>query len=125
LTMFVFVACFSSLLSVFFTEKGRSKYILVETPMIWYEARTYCRSKYTDLASIRNQYENKQIYSLVKENTWFGLHRKIWGKKRKHNFTFYIVFLCSCMLNWRNMGYLTLNYAGLRRMGRRFTRNKR
>ncbi|TNN27785.1 Mannose-binding protein C [Liparis tanakae] len=46
--------------------------------MTWYEARTYCRSNYTDLVSVRNQSENNQIESLKKKRTWLGLHRKTW-----------------------------------------------
>ncbi|XP_056277361.1 L-selectin-like [Pseudoliparis swirei] len=60
-------------------KKGPSKYILVEAPMTWDEARTYCRSRYTDLVSVRNQSENNQIKSLLTTKTWLGLHRKIWA----------------------------------------------
>lgn len=49
--------------------------------MSWYQAKTYCRSKYTDLASIRSisEYENISIL-LTGEGSWFGLHRKPWSK---------------------------------------------
>ncbi|TNN53596.1 P-selectin [Liparis tanakae] len=48
--------------------------------MTWYEARTYCRSNYTDLVSVRDSDENEQIESLVtKHEPWLGLHRKTWA----------------------------------------------
>ncbi|XP_037651416.1 L-selectin-like [Sebastes umbrosus] len=47
--------------------------------MTWHEARTYCRSRYTDLVSVRNSSENNNISSLQSEWTWIGLHRKIWA----------------------------------------------
>ncbi|KAI9548604.1 hypothetical protein NQZ68_007471 [Dissostichus eleginoides] len=59
-------------------QPGPTKYILVETLMTWHEAMAYCRSKYTDLASVRNLSENNQISSLLSGNTWIGLHRKTW-----------------------------------------------
>ncbi|TNN29504.1 P-selectin [Liparis tanakae] len=47
--------------------------------MTWYEARTYCRSRYTDLVTVRNQSENEQIFSVMTTITWLGLHRKTWA----------------------------------------------
>ncbi|XP_063755835.1 macrophage mannose receptor 1-like [Eleginops maclovinus] len=64
--------------AVCYYEPGPTKYILVETPMNWDDARTFCRSKYTDLASVRNMNESQQISSLLSEDTWIGLHRKTW-----------------------------------------------
>ncbi|KAK1880363.1 E-selectin [Dissostichus eleginoides] len=70
--------CWMTVLSVCYNEPGPTKYILVETLMTWHEAMAYCRSKYTDLASVRNLSENNQISSLLSGNTWIGLHRKTW-----------------------------------------------
>ncbi|KAJ4927782.1 hypothetical protein JOQ06_015584 [Pogonophryne albipinna] len=60
------------------SEPGPTKYILVRTLMTWHEAVAFCRSKYTDLVSVRNLSENNQISSLLSGNTWIGLHRKTW-----------------------------------------------
>jgi len=47
--------------------------------MTWHEARAYCRSRYTDLASVRSRSENTRISSLVTVYTWVGLHRTTWA----------------------------------------------
>ncbi|KAK9529824.1 hypothetical protein VZT92_013894 [Zoarces viviparus] len=65
--------------AVCYYEKGPSHYILVKTGMTWQDARTYCRSNYTDLASVRNKSENDDISSLLTECTWIGLRRKTWS----------------------------------------------
>ncbi|KAK9529822.1 hypothetical protein VZT92_013892 [Zoarces viviparus] len=65
--------------AVCYHENGPSKYIVVNTKMNWTDARTYCRSNYTDLASVSNQSENNHISSLLTENTWIGLHRNTWA----------------------------------------------
>ncbi|XP_046694185.1 macrophage mannose receptor 1-like isoform X2 [Silurus meridionalis] len=60
-----------------------SKYILIsESKKTWYEAQTFCREKYTDLVSVRNQTENEEIWSLIKrsvnESVWIGLFNDSW-----------------------------------------------
>uniref|UniRef100_A0AAQ5XVJ5 C-type lectin domain-containing protein n=1 Tax=Amphiprion ocellaris TaxID=80972 RepID=A0AAQ5XVJ5_AMPOC len=60
-------------------ENGISKYILVKSQMSWYQAKNYCRSNYTDLASVRNTSENSNIKSLVSKDTWIGLYRNFWS----------------------------------------------
>lgn len=54
-------------------------YILVQTDMTWDQAMRYCRSNYTDLASVRYMSENNLISSLLTKSTWIGLHRKLWA----------------------------------------------
>lgn len=46
--------------------------------MPWNQAKEYCRSKYTDLVSVRNKSENKLISSLLLKKSWIGLRRKAW-----------------------------------------------
>ncbi|KAF3833580.1 hypothetical protein F7725_024784 [Dissostichus mawsoni] len=70
--------CWLTVPSVCYNEPGPTKYILVETLKTWHEAMAYCRSKYTDLASVRNLSENNQISSLLSGYSWIGLHRKTW-----------------------------------------------
>jgi len=72
----------ANLFSVFrslLTEKGPDEYILVAAQKTWHEARAYCRSRYTDLASVKTQAETNQISSLLTKESWFGLHRKTWA----------------------------------------------
>uniref|UniRef100_A0A3B5A657 C-type lectin domain-containing protein n=1 Tax=Stegastes partitus TaxID=144197 RepID=A0A3B5A657_9TELE len=50
--------------------------------MSWSDAQLYCRDRYTDLASVRNEEENRKIQRLTKESsTWIGLFRS--GKTRE------------------------------------------
>ncbi|KAJ4923855.1 hypothetical protein JOQ06_028110 [Pogonophryne albipinna] len=70
--------CFKPRHAVCYHEPGPTKYILVRTLMTWHEAVAFCRSKYTDIASVRNLSENNQISPLLSGNTWIGLHRKTW-----------------------------------------------
>lgn len=58
------------------SETGPTKYILVNRTMNFSGARTYCRSLYSGLASIRNQTEKEIIAGLVTKRTWIGLNRK-------------------------------------------------
>ena len=46
--------------------------------MTWNQAKEYCKSNYTDLASVRNSTENALISSLVTGRSWIGLHRNNW-----------------------------------------------
>ncbi|XP_076866475.1 C-type mannose receptor 2-like isoform X2 [Brachyhypopomus gauderio] len=51
-------------------------YQLVLEPMSWYEAQRYCREKYTDLVSIRDQEQNEEVNLNGKNSTtpfWIGL----------------------------------------------------
>ncbi|KAL7851013.1 hypothetical protein AOLI_G00213690 [Acnodon oligacanthus] len=55
-------------------------YILVQTSKTWYDAQSYCRATYTDLASIRSPWEQKQVTSLVNKgiSLWVGLFLDTW-----------------------------------------------
>ncbi|KAL7851010.1 hypothetical protein AOLI_G00213660 [Acnodon oligacanthus] len=55
-------------------------YILVQTSKNWYDALSYCRATYTDLASIRSPWEQKQVTSLVNKgvSVWVGLFLDTW-----------------------------------------------
>ncbi|KAK3529984.1 hypothetical protein QTP86_009369 [Hemibagrus guttatus] len=60
------------------------RYHFVNENKTWREAQTYCRVKYTDLATINNMGEMKKLnYTLMKENAkkaWIGLQRERPGK---------------------------------------------
>nr|XP_029132220.1 secretory phospholipase A2 receptor-like [Labrus bergylta] len=60
-------------------KDSSSSFILVNESKTWTEAQRYCRERYTDLASVRNQSENDQIKGLLKNSyTWIGLNRDSW-----------------------------------------------
>uniref|UniRef100_A0A3Q3EM47 C-type lectin domain-containing protein n=1 Tax=Labrus bergylta TaxID=56723 RepID=A0A3Q3EM47_9LABR len=59
-----------------------SQYHYVAEPMTWTEAQTYCRETYTDLATVENIEEMKQLLSTVpslldEHFVWIGLYSKI------------------------------------------------
>ncbi|XP_058235783.1 secretory phospholipase A2 receptor-like [Hemibagrus wyckioides] len=60
------------------------RYHFVNENKTWSEAQTYCREKYTDLATINNMREMKKLnHTLMKENAkkaWIGLQREGPGK---------------------------------------------
>ncbi|KAI5616965.1 secretory phospholipase A2 receptor, partial [Silurus asotus] len=54
----------------------RQNYHLIPENKTWYGAQRYCRSKYTDLVSIRDQQQNEEVKMIVlNSNTpfWIGL----------------------------------------------------
>lgn len=61
------------------SEKGPSRYIVVREEMNWTDARKYCKSNYTDLATVKNSSENELISSLLSTNSWIGLYRRTWN----------------------------------------------
>ncbi|XP_073326658.1 C-type lectin 1-like [Pagrus major] len=55
-------------------------FVLIETPMTWTEAQSYCRDHHTDLASVRNTAENQEVKDVIPsgEAAWIGLFRDSW-----------------------------------------------
>lgn len=53
------------------------EYVLVNLAMSWSDAQTYCREKFIDLATVRNETENNKIQRLVPVGNWawIGLFR--------------------------------------------------
>ena len=47
--------------------------------MTWYDARQYCQSHYTELASVSDVTENTKIFALLESDAWIGLHRHPWS----------------------------------------------
>uniref|UniRef100_A0A668UN62 C-type lectin domain-containing protein n=1 Tax=Oreochromis aureus TaxID=47969 RepID=A0A668UN62_OREAU len=78
---FLFLRTMNTLLLAlaFSGQSGPPMYHIVKPQMTWDEARNYCRSSFTDLASVRNISEHNEILSLLSANTWFGLYRHPWS----------------------------------------------
>lgn len=61
------------------TEDSSSRFTFVSQKKSWMEAQSYCRTHYTDLASVRNRDENEQIKMMIQEGqAWIGLFRGAW-----------------------------------------------
>ncbi|XP_073726428.1 C-type mannose receptor 2-like [Misgurnus anguillicaudatus] len=62
-----------------YNESATYKFVYISTWDTWYDAQSYCRQHYTDLASIRSQNEYDQV-ALLKDYdyTWIGLVRNAW-----------------------------------------------
>ncbi|XP_037625012.1 macrophage mannose receptor 1-like isoform X1 [Sebastes umbrosus] len=54
------------------------KFIFINMSMTWTDAQSYCRDRYTDLASVRNMTDNQKVQELVPagEKVWIGLFRE-------------------------------------------------
>ncbi|XP_060937897.1 macrophage mannose receptor 1-like [Limanda limanda] len=57
-------------------------HILEKQSMTWSDARTFCRSTYSDLSSITTQQENQDVSRLLLNDSvpmaWIGLYRPFW-----------------------------------------------
>ncbi|XP_039543844.1 macrophage mannose receptor 1-like [Pimephales promelas] len=78
-------------------ENASQNYVLVYMWKTWTEAQSYCREKYTDLASVRNETERQQIlnftryYGVYYYNVWIGLHRnRLWSDQSSSSFTYWL-----------------------------------
>ena len=57
------------------------KYHYVNQPKTWAEAQSYCREKFTDLATVDNQDDNDRLQSILEASAWIGLYddRQLWN----------------------------------------------
>ncbi|XP_064418080.1 C-type lectin domain family 4 member K-like [Latimeria chalumnae] len=70
----------SSSVSTFPTDINQREYFPVKELRTWNDALDYCRTKKTDLASIRSQEEQEKVEKLVKNSSdgdgvWIGLRK--------------------------------------------------
>lgn len=86
---YVFYITKSALLCCIISETS-NKYIPVLILMTWSSAQSYCREKYTDLTSVRNQQEKEAIMSEIgyESHWWVGLSRDAWKWSDQSNSSF-------------------------------------
>lgn len=61
------------------TKSGPSQYVLFSKDVKWSDARDYCRTHYTDLASVRNEEENQIINKVAPGRyVWVGVFCDSW-----------------------------------------------
>ncbi|KAJ7997560.1 hypothetical protein DPEC_G00230270 [Dallia pectoralis] len=53
-------------------ENATQTFVLVKEYMTWYQAQSYCRENYTDLAIVKNQTENQDIQNLTQYLSYVG-----------------------------------------------------
>ncbi|KAJ8403551.1 hypothetical protein AAFF_G00348770 [Aldrovandia affinis] len=70
--------CDKPLYFICYDGDAAQRYILILESKTWREAQSYCREQHTDLASVRNQTENQEIWNLANQNVWIGLFRESW-----------------------------------------------
>ncbi|XP_050948618.1 macrophage mannose receptor 1-like [Labeo rohita] len=91
---------------VCYDDRGNAsqKYIWVSDYRTWTGAQSYCREKYTDLASVRNETERQQIMNVTRfyryygyygyyGYVWIGLHRnRLWSDQSNSSFTYWLPY---------------------------------
>ncbi|KAK6466249.1 macrophage mannose receptor 1-like isoform X1 [Huso huso] len=71
--------CHSNRYSFICYNETSERYILIEQLKTWYEALQYCREHHTDLVSVKNEDENKEIKEKANGNpVWIGLFNNPW-----------------------------------------------
>ncbi|XP_020318542.1 macrophage mannose receptor 1 [Oncorhynchus kisutch] len=71
------------------TSSGTKFHLINNNQMTWRDAQMYCRENHTDLASVRNQTENEEIFRLASgDSVWIGLFRSFWKWSDQSNCSF-------------------------------------
>ncbi|XP_062283202.1 macrophage mannose receptor 1-like [Scomber scombrus] len=86
------VPCNGTLQAVCSSVRGSDvTFILINSTMSWTEAQSYCRANYTDLATVRNEAENKEVKNLAGgQSVWIGLFRDWkWSDGSKSSFRYW------------------------------------
>ncbi|XP_051956814.1 C-type lectin domain family 4 member K-like [Xyrauchen texanus] len=70
------VAFISLLLTAVFSLSVECRFHFVNQKMNWYDAQSYCRENYTDLATINNMKDTEDLLKIPASDTvWIGLKR--------------------------------------------------
>ncbi|XP_072554113.1 secretory phospholipase A2 receptor-like [Paramormyrops kingsleyae] len=62
----------------------------IDQHMNWFDAQSYCRHSYTDLATVRNKEDNDLIHTMFSKDTfvWIGLFQDTWQWSDQSNSSF-------------------------------------
>ncbi|XP_049923851.1 mucin-2-like isoform X33 [Epinephelus moara] len=73
------------------TTGTAQRFIFVEQEMNWTDAQLYCRKRYTDLASVRDEKENEEIQRLAQNRSvWIGFYRtREWSDKSNSTYQYW------------------------------------
>ncbi|XP_067228437.1 C-type mannose receptor 2-like [Chanodichthys erythropterus] len=85
------ITCTSQMHFICYNASSKG-FVPVKEKKTWTEAQRYCREKYTDLASVRNESENDQIKGIIlsSDSAWIGLHRLwVWSDNSTSTFTYW------------------------------------
>nr|XP_033934886.1 macrophage mannose receptor 1-like [Pseudochaenichthys georgianus] len=70
-------------------ETGQEKYVVIDKPMKWLQAQSYCRTHHTDLISGITHINSTEFKKQdVSSDSWIGLFREIWRWSDGKNFSF-------------------------------------
>uniref|UniRef100_A0A3Q2PA66 C-type lectin domain-containing protein n=1 Tax=Fundulus heteroclitus TaxID=8078 RepID=A0A3Q2PA66_FUNHE len=73
-----------------FTDQNVKQYVFISTLKTWGSAQSYCRTHYTDLATIDSEEENLEVIKIIPNdsNAWIGLYRVpwLWSDKTQNSF---------------------------------------
>nr|XP_040038176.1 macrophage mannose receptor 1-like isoform X3 [Gasterosteus aculeatus aculeatus] len=70
------------------------EYVIVNLEMSWSDAQTYCREKFIDLATVRNETENNKIQRLVPVGNWAWIDLQLSGGWRLTSCASRLPFVC-------------------------------
>ncbi|MBN3307247.1 PGCA protein, partial [Amia calva] len=71
------------------TNNATQRYVLIDQAKSWTGAQRFCREKHTDLVSVRNQSENKEVTKAANgQDVWLGMFRDPWKWSDKRNSSF-------------------------------------
>ncbi len=81
-----YVLCSDHILS---EKSGNEKFMYIQKNMTWREAQFYCRTQYTDLATIADDTENTALTNIISKSNshdaWIGLSKNLWLWVRPDN----------------------------------------
>ncbi|XP_036419993.1 macrophage mannose receptor 1-like [Colossoma macropomum] len=85
------VSCDNQFGFVCYNGKSTGTYFYFSNGKTWAEAQSYCRTYYTDLASVRNETEMQQILRVSNgELVWIGLYRnRLWSDQSNSTFKYW------------------------------------
>lgn len=63
---------------LFSSGKTSQRFVFVKVKLSWSDAQQYCRRRHTDLASVRDEKENRKVqWAARNRGVWIGLYRSV------------------------------------------------